>query len=219
MINVNKRYKFIGFSLAEILITLVIIGVVATMTIPVVVGYFEEIAYKNAAKKAFAACSQAVNQMREDEGGTLASYVGNYFSFKPVFIKYLNVMKDCEWVSCLSLAQLTATYTSLSGDPETAANSFSGEGQFITTDGMFYNIQNSDYLPYGIIIMVDVNGYQKKPNTYGKDVFLFQLVNDNLKPMGAPDTFYAAPSYCNKNTHNSHQGLGCMVYVLSGKSY
>ena len=209
-----------GFTLAEVLITLGIIGVVAAMTIPTLMNKTQDKEFKEAAKEAFSKSSQAIQQMKNDEGGTLSGYgIDNAGLFKPVFMKYFKVIKDCNLLDCVAGSYTSDVYTSLSGDP--ADTNIGAEGQFVTSDGMFFNIQDSVYA--GIYIIVDVNGYMKKPNIYGKDTFVFQILNDNLVPMGAPNTYYQSPSwYCDRtDAHNltSTQGLGCMCNVMKGANY
>lgn len=47
-------------------------------------------------------------------------------------------------------------------------------------------IENPSGLSNRILISVDVNGYSKKPNRLGKDLFMFQVSDTGkLLPMGA----------------------------------
>lgn len=219
MLNITS-VKFIcskAFTLAETLVVILIIGVVATFSIPALISNVQESIWKNAAKEAFSKSSQAVQQMRIDDGGTLNNYVATPNSFKPVFMKYFKVIKDCRVADCVPNSYTSDLYTSLTGDK--GGTSLGAEGQFVTADGMFFNIQNSSSLGYGIEISVDVNGYTKKPNTFGKDTFFFQIVNDNLLPMGAKGTFFGAKAFCNKSTKSSQQGVGCMYNVMQGIDY
>ena len=215
----DRQVGRIGFTLAEVLITLGIIGVVAAMTIPTLMNYTQDKEFKEAAKEAFSKSSQAIQQMKNDEGGTLSGYgINNAGLFKPVFMKYFKVIKDCNLSDCVAGSYTSDVYTSLSGDPADTQNG--AEGQFVTSDGMFFNIQDSIYS--GIYIIVDVNGYSKKPNIYGRDTFVFQIVNDNLLPMGANGTQLSSSWYCDKgDAHNltSSQGLGCMYNVMKGANY
>jgi len=109
-------------------------------------------------------------------------------------------------------------YKSLSGEP---ANTevMGGEGQFITNDGMFINIQNSEFAVNGLSIIVDVNGYRKGPNVYGRDTFAFQILNDRLVPMGVYGTLYNDELYCDRNSNGPLQGISCAYYVITGKDY
>lgn len=108
-------------------------------------------------------------------------------------------------------------YQSYHGDPADTAQ-IGNDGQFVTADGMFINIQNSQFF-YNIYIIVDVNGYEKGPNTYAIDTFGFEVVNNVLKPIGAISTNFSETSYCNKNNSNVNQGLGCTAKVIKNTDY
>jgi prepilin-type N-terminal cleavage/methylation domain-containing protein len=206
-----------GFTLAEVLITLGIIGVVAAMTIPHLMNEIKDRQFKEAAKEAYSKASQAVQQMKQDEGGDLSSYYTTGNSFKPVFIKYFKVLKDCNWRDCVSDS---ATYQQL-GQSDSAAMHF-WTGQFVTNDGVFWAISNfGSSTGNRISILVDVNGYQKLPNVYGRDVFMFQLLNDNLVPMGASGTWYpiVLPGSYTCSRKSTYQSYGCMYYVMQGIDY
>ncbi|MDD3013160.1 MAG: prepilin-type N-terminal cleavage/methylation domain-containing protein [Candidatus Gastranaerophilales bacterium] len=205
-----------GFTLAEVLITLLIIGVISSIVIPAIIQDSREAELKTAVKKAYVEISGVVRQMKLDNV-TLNDYIGNFGSFKLDFIKYFNVIKDCGNVDCVPSSAASDIYKSLAGDP--ATTSIGGEGQFVISNGMFINIQNSSSAELKIIIIVDVNGYIKGPNVYGKDTFMFDLVNDVLLPMGAPGTYYSTASYCNKSSSSAYQGFGCAVNVLAGIDY
>lgn len=213
-----KLYK--AFTLAEVLITLGIIGIVAGMTIPILMTKIQNMQFKEAAKTAYSKASQAVQQMKIDQGGTLSYYYANVNKFKPVFMQYFKISQDCNWNDCVPntaiVGGVSAIYTSLSGDP--TATWIMGNGQFITTDGMFWGIANDGT---NICITVDVNGYGQKPNAYGRDTFVFQVLNDVVVPMGAPGTWFPiGNSYCRSSAHVSgNNGFHCMYYVLQGIDY
>ena len=57
--NTNKT-KYKGFTLAEALITLVILGVIAALTIPAILVNTEQHEYKSALKKALSALNQVI---------------------------------------------------------------------------------------------------------------------------------------------------------------
>ena len=61
----------------------------------------------------------------------------------------------------------------------------------------------------------DING-ENPPNTFGKDVFTFEVVNDRVLPMGIEGT--AEPfndTTCNKNGRSS----GCTAWVLQQENF
>ena len=202
-----------GFTLSEVLITLGILGLVAAFGIPSLMRKTQDMEYKAAAKKAYSVSAQVVMQMKAENGGSLVSYIGVWHSFKPVFMTYFKTLQDCGWCDCVLYEDGTSSvYTSLSGDK--ANMGILNEGQFVTADGMFFAIENNTG---NIYITVDVNGYQKKPNIWGKDIFTFQLINDTLLPMGANGT--SLRGYCDKTVHSNSQGSSCMYNVMNGIDY
>ena len=64
-----------AFTLAEVLVTLGIIGVVAAMTMPVLVAKYQEMVLKNQFKHAYSLVSQAIRQVEANNGYPLACYV------------------------------------------------------------------------------------------------------------------------------------------------
>lgn len=210
----NSVKYFDGFTLTEILITLLIIGVVAAITIPVLVTNIQDWQFKETAKEAFSKASQAIQQMKQDNGGDLTYYYGNTNSFKPIFMTYFKIIKDCNWSGCVASSTSSTVYKSLHGDA--GFTCYMSGGQFITNDGIFWGIQNNSV--YGVIyITVDVNGYTKGPNVFGRDTFIFQLLNDNLVPMGSNNTDWIY--YCDKTVSSYIEGFTCMDYVMRGVNY
>lgn len=210
---IKKKNPKEGFSLAEVLITLGIIGVVASMTIPTLMNNIQEKQFKEAAKVAFSKSSQVVQQMKLDQGGTIDR--SNY-AFCPAFKTYFKVLKDYnsgDYTPITTAAVAPDIYKTLSGN---IPNLFlADDGQFMTTDGMFFGIENAGAPLY---ITVDVNGH-KQLNVYGKDTFMFDLVNDNLIPMGAQNSAFPAPANCDKNNTSQFGSFGCMYNVMQGIDY
>lgn len=59
-----------GFTLAEVLVTLGIIGIVAAMTLPALVNNYQEAALKSQFKKVYSMLSQSLKQMEVNNGGS-----------------------------------------------------------------------------------------------------------------------------------------------------
>ena len=216
MTKVNVR----AFSLAEVLITLGIIGVVAAMTIPNLAAKIQDAQFKTAAKKAYAVTGQAFKSM-QDDGKVLADYVLNPQTFKNEFMTYFKVIEDCGLEKCVPASYHSDIYKTLNG--EKADASLLDEGQFTTLDGQFFMIQNSGYNKW-LFITVDVNGYKSKPNVWGRDVFTFWVDNTgNLRPMGSPDSIWPAKKSCDRkkslNNIGPIQGIGCMYNVINNVDY
>lgn len=215
----TKFKKFKAFTLAEVLMTLGVIGIIAAISIPILMHNILDKQFKEAAKAAYSKASQAVQQMKSDEGGSLDAYLGNSYSFKASFMRYFKVIKDCNNYSCVAGNATSSAYSSLSKNQSDTNSTMCG-GQFITTDGMFWGISYDIATNY-ITILVDVNGYQNPPNTFGRDTFMFELINDTLVPMGGANTKFPSPRYCKRalNADWQYQGLGCMINVLQGVDY
>ncbi len=226
-INIFLKPSFNAFTLAEVLITLGIIGVVAALTIPSLVSNIQDKQFKESAKVAFSKSSQAIQQMKIDNGGDLKGLFDSMNSFKPVFVKYFKLNSSTSvFVPALHSSDV---YKSLSGD---AFDTFySDDGQFMTSDGMLFMIENcgvSHSVYNGFIgILVDVNGHEKAPNVLGRDLFVFELLEDGrFLPAGAEGTKIPeigadpdAKNYCNKNVSSRFQGWGCMNNVVQGIDY
>lgn len=215
----NFRYKN-GFTLAETLIVLGIIGVVAAMTIPSLMTKIQDIQYRTAVKKAYGVANQAFRTM-QDDGKTLEDYVFNPETFKNDFMQYFKVAQDCKMHDCVPYTYNSEIYKTLNG--EKADASLMDEGQFSTLDGQFWMIQNSKWVKW-LFITVDVNGYKSKPNVWGRDVFTFWVdKSGNLYPMGSLNSLWPAKISCDRkkslNSNGPIQGIGCAYNVINNIDY
>lgn len=64
------KNRFDAFTLAEVLITLGIVGVVAVLTLPALIQYYQEQVIVSQAKKSYSSLLNAINLMKSEEGGT-----------------------------------------------------------------------------------------------------------------------------------------------------
>ncbi len=217
-------YPNAAFTISEVLITLGIIGILASLTIPPLIQNINDLAHKAAAKKAFSVASQAILSMQLDEGENLLDYyatVGGVpvvHSFKDSFKNYFkSVVKDYNLSAEQAKIEILYKYNYRSLSGQTLNSEYFNDGQFITSDGMLWMMEQSDF----ILISVDVNGF-KKPNQLGKDIFTFQLLKNNkLVPEGASFTRFPYPNtdLCLKDSPNINQGISCMYYVMQGIDY
>lgn len=98
-----RRYK--AFTLAEVLITLGIIGVVAAMTIPTLMNKTNDAEFKTALKKAYSTLNQVSQRAAFENGGSLAGFDTlphisasadtNSEYFMEMFLAYVNPVKVC----------------------------------------------------------------------------------------------------------------------------
>ena len=196
-----------AFTLAEVLITLGIIGVVAALTIPALITNSQNMKYITGLKKAYASINEVLIKMAADNGqpGDLKS-TGLFTtgttddSFGDEFVKYFNVLKNC------GTSEL-GCFPDIVSDSYDGSNNSSGWDQayrFITTDGMSVRVSNegNDCDGLGLSnnitgnmtqvcgeIYIDVNG-PKGPNYMGRDIFDFWISNGKgplLYPYGGAD--------------------------------
>ena len=185
-----------GFTLAEVLITLGVIGVVAAMTMPTLINKYRERQFVSGLQKAISTMENAYklafheNGESDDFGYIAPEYVplppeegtgvynknGSYNSDKlfQALSKYLNIAKDCginaEKEGCFS-------ETIYSPFRENTWNLVAMQGHsrrfFILKDGTSIGVTG------GGNTYIDVNGL-KAPNTLGIDVFQVRLKNGRV---------------------------------------
>jgi len=226
----------IGFTLAEMLIVIIIIGVVAAIVTPMIFGTTSDAQFHAAWKKKYADLSQVTQMLVVDNGGSLAgAFPGNVAggeALKDAFASKLNIIKDC---SGASWSGGTGIGASAEGCWHEGANSWyylngtavSGSNWtypgLILNNGslMYFHVNSSncsqtagDYKRCGHIY-IDVNGF-KKPNIIGKDVFGVNITSNALIPWGArgladPSTTCIEGSTAADNTNT---GYGCSAKYL-----
>ena len=183
-ISKNKKR---AFTLAEVLITLAIIGVVAAMAIPALLVAIDKRSTISKLKRSLSVISNA--QLLSDEGTGGISHeaamaMGNEAYFKMYWAPYMNVLKYCNTYQSCGYSSNTP-FVAMNGRP--AASSLmvvhSSRISFITPDGFLYIITNARMLNGGgtkensANVVVDING-PAIPNRFGRDVFVFQRTED-----------------------------------------
>ena len=93
-VDLNKEIglKTLGFTLAEVLITLSIIGVVASFTIPQLVKNMNDYAFSKSQEITFAKIKEATSEMKSNSD--LDGYATND-AFADAFQKYMKINKRC----------------------------------------------------------------------------------------------------------------------------
>ncbi len=181
--------KKAGFTMAEVLITLAIIGVVAALTIPTVVRNYQKTQTVTLLKKAYTQLFQAVN-ISEIENSSVDGWDYS-LSAKNFYERHLKgnlkVIKDYGNIATQSMG---VVYQKLNGD---SASGYTIHGtwtyKIALSDGsiIFINPGSQEESFSGVagptkyyLFYIDTNGF-KKPNRLGKDTFCFILYfNQNI---------------------------------------
>lgn len=161
-----------GFTLAEILITLGIVGVIAALTMPMLVGQSKNQA--NATKLSStvsnienAFSSVVAKEAEEDLYGTeLWGKVGTPADFVDELEKYL----QCTYVEDIYGDRKIRQLNKEEGETP-AGDAYrlkSGAVMFIS------DATNSEDAEFIATVIIDVNGAEV-PNTYGRDIFFYKL--------------------------------------------
>lgn len=222
----------VAFTLAEVLITLGIIGVVAAMTIPTLMNNIQDNEFKTKMRKEYSVLSEAFQLLKTENGGqiqdsfTTCSGEGDNSCMKNVFKSKFISVKDCDINNTASNcfpAQSSIKY--LNG---TNANSWyinnDLQAALITNDGATFAFWldspacTSNYGP-GYTnecgwVTVDVNGI-KPPNTWGRDIYLFFIYADVIRPcLGGVTTSVIASDDCGTG---ANYGYTCASKYLLGQ--
>lgn len=230
-----KIHLITGFTLAEVLITLLITGVVASLTIPGIINSTNKAEYVTKLKKEQAVLMQAFNSIKADNGGSILndsnfnSSIGGALAGANAmneFATKLNVVKNCgSGMGCW----YTSPLKFLGGDiaaPNYDLNMDASHGKAILADGtmMLVEINNSKCTATGGIapvdspihgsvcgtINIDING-SLGPNQRGRDSFVFWITQTGIYPVGVLND----GNVCNINSFEWWSSNGCAGIVLS----
>lgn len=239
--NLKKRK---AFTMAEVLITLGIIGIIAAMTIPGLIKNYQHKVLEAQFKKSVSIISQVILRMKDELSvdklaETCAYYNGNEYpnevmcsdSFNKNLVKSTSnkLYGDTIFYDINRTNENIRTYNN---KQQILPSALAAAGRPILyprkmPDGSFINlvISGSQF-----ILGVDTNG-KKGPNQLGHDIFLFYLdkKNDTLtfrKPQNLSDEEIENGDYeyeyqearagdpCNIHSSQKANGIGCAYYAL-----
>jgi type II secretory pathway pseudopilin PulG len=215
--------------LAEVLITLLIIGVIAAIVIPSLIADTQHSEQFVQFKKTYSTFTQALNSLKAENGGDV-SYL---FSFnKPVagvfnktdgFGSKLGLLKDCGtssgcWytdpIKALNPSSSPTGYKFNTSPSFPTAYAILNDGALIAVDSLSYSQTYAQECASGIrrcgMVYFDINGL-KSPNQFGRDVFVFDIWKDRLiaQPNGG------APKYDCDPSSSIGYGMACALRVLT----
>lgn len=200
---------FKGFTLAEVLITLGIIGVVAALTMPALVANYKKQEAVSKLKKSYTMLAQAL-KMSEldngefqywDKGRDANAYLERFWL--PYFksIKVCKTYQECGYES-------NKPWYMLSGRLNDWKVVDSGKRiPFMTSDGFLYNMSmDTD----DARIFIDING-AKPPNMTGKDLFIFVITDKGIFPREYDQPEDVINTNCKRRNSN---GYSCAAKIM-----
>lgn len=219
MILVGKR----GFTLAEVLITLLIIGVVASLTIPAIMNNTKDAEYNTGIKKAYADLSSAIKIIQVNNGGSVAKVGADGGS-----TGHMELRNDfCSVMTCVKKDMATNIFSGITYKLYEAGNwggtfNISIDMAAILSNGSLlyfqsYNSCTMNGLNVCGYIDIDING-TKGPNMWGKDLYEFYIA----RQVPTNGVYSLLPAGNNGDIQNPASttcvvgnGLGCAAVRLS----
>lgn len=216
---ISKIKSKSAFTLAEVLITLAIVGIVASITIPTLIRNYQKNQYITTLKKAYSDTQEVFKRYIADEGVTDLSQTHLFTEFSDeaigiVMTKYIKMLK----VTCDGTESCSYKYKTLYGTGGGSGSQSSGIYKFDTLYGASIEVNvNTGYSTCKYdesiqgsmkgrcgLIAIDVNG-DKPPNRLGRDYFrdIFLGPNGNLYPELSKDTalYYGHLDYLNSDSY------------------
>ena len=221
-ISIFLKKKF-AFTLAEVLITLGIIGVVAAITIPGLINNYKANKLRTQFLKSYSVIQQVFKQMEaSDVSLDPSTYSGSRSSFYKEFRKFLNGSTDCGISSrrTYPCAAIDNTFNYKTYDQSGIANrSYFDDGQIALPDGTLIMFENPVWAG-NIWLSVDINGYDNPPNIWGYDLFTFEFQDGELRTMGDKNTRYSDMNqFCNLRSQSVYNGIACAQKAKTDTDY
>lgn len=224
-------YRKAAFTLAEVLITLGIIGVVAAMTLPSVINNIQNRQLETALKKSYSNLAVVMQRMIvEDYGGQVpVNDINEFKKLVSTFNKYYVNTKQCSGndtkngcpvMGGTAYDFMRENYKTFNGHTPGAIGN---DALTNTVDGSTIFIDYAtpvEEISGKFMIAVDVNGWNKRPNRWGHDIFMFQLnSNGKFLPMGVEGSQWPAETFCTASSTSTYNGYGCTAKALNEPDY
>ena len=223
------KQRINAFTLSEVLITLVVIGVVAAITLPTIIANYTEHDRIAKIRKTYTTLNNALSLSRALGGDYVFDVEANDFTtvenyFNSYLKNRLSIVKTCyNKKGCWNKGDTK----NLNGSNVYYNRTGIGVGADIITavltDGTFINVDvygsasiwkyfGTEVENNGLVIFFDING-ERKPNTVGKDIFPLIYSSNGIVPVYNDRTEAERKKDCSK----TGTGYSCVRNYLSGK--
>lgn len=222
MFKITKKYT--AFTLAEVLIVVGIIGIIAEFTIPNLIVNYQKEQTATQLKKAYSEISQVFLSSTAENGfpqtwdwGTTYTEDANTKFIETYILPHFFVVQNCGFNTTGSCTRGKKYYLNKS------VSDFPGY-QIKLKDGTVLNIwldgNSSGGMPPNLLeFFIDLNG-EKPPNTWGKDIFIiiFKKNISNTMFFGYEsnrDTLKTNSTWgCNKSSSSYKAGIYCGALIM-----
>lgn len=214
-----------GFTLAEVLITIGIIGVVAAMTIPTLISKIGKRQLESQIKASYATIAQTMRSAEADGVDFDLQIVNNNDAstkewFQTYMAPYLKTEKVCYnssgcWHKKSEVRDLSGNLPRWVGDAGIGYNIITfviAKGSYFDIDGVeaseaksMFGINTDNQ---ALVFYFDANG-DRKPNRIGKDIYIMGFTDKGLVPAGSDKT----RSEVEQNCLNGN-GYWCLSYIM-----
>lgn len=191
-----------GFTLAEVLIALGVIGIIAAITVPAIIQNQQERSTVSALKKADATLSQAYLRAKskygEPNNWTASTGGAGASAFFNKMKEFLNVSLNCARTAGLGCFAKGVNYHNLDNSTTSILDNQTSYDKIKLADGisMLFMLNTNACTDTGGSslnlknsicgsIYVDINS-DKDPNVLGKDTFGFYVTKYGIVPLGTP---------------------------------
>ena len=203
------------------------------MTIPTVVAKYQHKVLETQFKKAYSMLYQLVLDVQNENGMPLNvkdysyAYTGEKWKLYNTLKPYI-IANFCNNSMCIDrievddgTGQNMKEYKTYNNKVNTSSY-YMECGGFILPDGMSIYIEN--YNARNLMLSVDINGVQKRPNRWGHDLFTFSIDNETGKliPNGVKGAICGdtrREELCSLTTSDKNNGITCSYYALTDPNY
>jgi len=200
-----------AFTLAEVLVTFAIIGIVASLTIPGIISNYNDMVFKKGLKKNFSILSKATNLVKSDNMDSLIGLFHSNVDVREKFGGYLATARVCPSASFDGCWHRAGEWTRMDGvsQPDQWRSGFIlADGTLVVIappGGVYGNCSKNNIC---LTSYIDVNGF-KGPNMVGKDIFGLNIYEGPNKAPVIPSLWGTCDS-----TGGSGSGRLCALLYL-----